>query len=74
MAGEDFSYFLQNVPGCYFWLGTGNPEKGIIHPLHSPKFQIDEKILPLGVATLVQTVLDFLSNQAKRSKKYAAYS
>ncbi|MCJ7624842.1 MAG: amidohydrolase [Anaerolineaceae bacterium] len=62
MTGEDFSYFLQEVPGCYFWLGTGNPDKGIIHPLHSSRFQIDEEILPLGVATLVQTVLDFLNS------------
>ena len=61
MTGEDFSYFLENVPGCYFWLGTGNPDKGIIHPLHSPKFQIDEDVLSLGAAVLSKTVVDFLS-------------
>jgi amidohydrolase len=59
MTGEDFSFFLQNVPGCFFWLGTGNPGKGIIHPLHSSRFQIDEDVLSLGVATLTKTVFDY---------------
>jgi amidohydrolase len=61
MTGEDFSYFLQVIPGCYFWLGTRNPEKGIVHPLHNARFQIDEEILPIGTAVLVKTTLEFLS-------------
>lgn len=63
MTGEDFSYFLQKVPGCYFWLGTRNPKKGIVYPLHNARFQIDEKILPLGAAVLSRTVLEFLAQQ-----------
>jgi len=63
MTGEDFSYFLQEVPGCFFWLGTRNPEKGIVYPLHNARFQIDEEILPLGAAVLSRIVLDFLAQE-----------
>jgi amidohydrolase len=63
MTGEDFCFFLQQVPGCYFWLGTRNPGKGIIHPLHSPNFQLDENILGLGTAILAKAILNFLNNK-----------
>jgi amidohydrolase len=59
MTGEDFAYYLQEVPGCYFWLGTRNPGKGIVHPLHSPKFEIDEEVLWCGTAVLAKVVLSF---------------
>ena len=49
MGGEDMSYFLQRAPGCYFCLGTANPDRGIVHPHHSPLFDIDEDALPIGV-------------------------
>lgn len=61
MTGEDFAYYLQQVPGCYFWLGTKNPSKGIVHPLHSPRFRIDEDVLNLGTAVLAKAALDSLS-------------
>jgi amidohydrolase len=61
MTGEDFSYFLQKLPGCYFWLGTQNPDQGIIHPLHSSHFQLDEEVLNLGVAVLTSTVINYLN-------------
>ena len=60
MTGEDFSYFLQEKPGCFFWLGTRNTEKDIVHPLHSARFQIDEDILPLGTSVMTNIVLKFL--------------
>ena len=60
MTGEDFSCFLQEVPGCYFWLGTGNPAKGIVHPLHSPRYQMDESILSQGTAILAKAIVESL--------------
>ena len=60
MIGEDFSCFLQEVPGCYFWLGTGNPAKGIVHPLHSPRYQMDESILSQGTAILAKAIVESL--------------
>lgn len=44
-TAEDFSYFLQKVPGVFFRVGVANPKLGIIHPLHSNKFDIDEQAL-----------------------------
>lgn len=63
MTGEDFSYFLQKVPGCFFWLGTRNPDKEIVHPLHNARFQIDEDILPKGAAMLSAVALAFLDEE-----------
>ena len=57
MGGEDFAYYLKKVPGAYFRLGTYNKEKGIIYPLHSAKFDIDEDILPIGSALMAYLAL-----------------
>lgn len=45
MGTEDISYFLEQVPGVYFFTGSSNKEKGIVHPYHHPNFDIDEKAL-----------------------------
>lgn len=47
MASEDFAFFLQDRPGCYAFLGTGTGEG---HVLHSPSYQFNEAILPMGAA------------------------
>lgn len=60
MAGDDFSYFGENVPSAYFKLGVGNVEKGVVYPIHSPKFIADEDALPIGSAILSQTAVDYL--------------
>ncbi len=59
MGNEDFSCFLRQVPGTYFFLGSHNSRKGIIHPHHHPKFDIDEDVLWLGSAVFAQAVFDF---------------
>ncbi|WP_459503825.1 M20 family metallopeptidase [Bacillus sp. C1] len=61
MAGEDFSAFLQEVPGTFFFIGAGNREKGIIYPHHHPRFTIDEDALPIGVEVFVTSVLKFMN-------------
>lgn len=48
MTAEDFSYFAREMPACFFRLGTGNPEKGIVAPIHTPRFDIDEDALRTG--------------------------
>jgi amidohydrolase len=48
MGGEDMSYFLQRVPGAYFFLGAQDIERGIVHPHHSPHFDVDEAAFPIG--------------------------
>ena len=64
MGSEDFSYFQQKVPGTYFLLGTGNPEKGTDNPHHSPKFNVDDDALPLGVAALAGFAWNWLSKNS----------
>lgn len=49
--GEDFAYYLQHVPGAFFFLGSGAPGH---EPLHSPRFVLDERCLPLGAAMLAE--------------------
>ncbi len=49
MGAEDMAEFLQEIPGCYFWLGARNEPKGIAGRHHDPGFVIDEDALPLGV-------------------------
>lgn len=48
LAGEDFSQYLQRVPGAFVFIGAGNPEQGIVHSVHHPRFDVDEKVLLHG--------------------------
>jgi len=59
MGGEDISYFMNKVPGCYFFLGSSNSSKGLIFPHHHPKFGIDETALALGMEVFVRCVEKF---------------
>jgi amidohydrolase len=52
MGGEDFAYYLQEVPGTFVFMGGANKKKGIYSKLHTAGFIIDEKALPLGTALL----------------------
>lgn len=53
LAGEDFSVYLEQVPGCFFWLGSG-PQKNAeqAYGLHHPKYTLDEGCLVTGAALL----------------------
>ncbi|MBB6453952.1 amidohydrolase [Salirhabdus euzebyi] len=59
MGAEDFSYFLQERPGTYFFTGSANEEKGFIYPYHHPKFDIDERALTNGAKVLTSTIFDY---------------
>ena len=52
MGAEDFGYYTQVIPGCFFRLGVRNEAKGIIHNVHTPKFNIDEQAIEYGMATM----------------------
>lgn len=52
MASEDFAYYSQHIPACFFRLGTGNPKKGITAPVHRNDFNVDEESLVYGAALL----------------------
>lgn len=55
--GEDFSYYLQHRPGAFYLLGSGNPDKGIDEPLHSPRFNVDEECLVVGSAIMARLAM-----------------
>ncbi|MEE3716350.1 M20 family metallopeptidase [Tumidithrix elongata RA019] len=59
MGGEDMSFFLQAVPGCYFFLGSANPEKDLAYPHHHPRFNFDETALSTGVEIFTRCVEKF---------------
>jgi amidohydrolase len=61
MAAEDFGEFLLRVPGCYFFVGAMSEEKGAVHPHHSPRFDICEECMPVGVEVLERAALRALS-------------
>lgn len=42
MPAEDFAYYLERVPGCFMFVGAGNPAKDAVYPHHHPKFDFDE--------------------------------
>ncbi|MBN1812051.1 MAG: amidohydrolase [Anaerolineae bacterium] len=60
MGSEDAAFFMQEVPGCYFFLGSANPERGLDAPHHNPRFDFDEDVLPIGVAILVRALAHYL--------------
>jgi amidohydrolase len=63
MGSEDFSCYLQKIPGTFVFLGAENKKKGIIHPQHHPKYDIDEDILPIGAALHAAVAMEYLAKK-----------
>lgn len=61
MTAEDFSYYSQVVPACFYRLGTGNIQKGIVSPIHTPTFDVDEKCLEIGAGLMAWLALNELN-------------
>jgi len=62
-GSEDFAFFGQYVPSCYYLLGVADFEKGINHPIHSPLFDVDQKAIFLGCLLQTMITLDFLRKE-----------
>ncbi len=60
MAGEDFSEFTRDIPSTFYFLGSGNKNKGSDYPHHHPKFDIDEEVLIDGVKMHVLNTMKYL--------------
>lgn len=60
MGGEDFSNYLQIVPGAFFFLSSSNPEKGTDMPHHNPYFDVDEAVMWRGAVTFERIVMRLL--------------
>ena len=63
MGGEDFSFYMQKVPGVFGFIGSNNPETGKIYPNHHEKYDVDEEVLKRGAAVYAQFAHDFLAQE-----------
>ena len=64
VVSEDMSEFLNRVPGCYYFVGSRNPEKGFVWGHHHAKFDIDEDAMAVGIGTMAGTALRYLQANA----------
>jgi len=60
MGSEDMAFILRQVPGCFFFVGSANHEEGLNAPHHHPRFDIDERSLPLAAGLMASAAADFL--------------
>lgn len=60
MGSEDMAYMLQKIPGCYFFVGSSNAERGLNYGHHHPKFDIDEAVLPRAAALMAAAAYNLL--------------
>ena len=65
MGSEDMSIWLDAVPGCFFFIGSANEEKGLTAAHHHPCFNIDEDVLPMGAAALASAAKHILDVKSK---------
>jgi len=63
MGSEDMSIWLDKIPGCFFFLGSANAEKGLNYSHHHPKFDFDETALPMGAASLASATVKILESK-----------
>jgi amidohydrolase len=62
MGAEDFSYFLEKKPGCFYFVGSVNEERGLTWGHHHPRFDIDEESMIYGMDVMIRTVLTYLGS------------
>ncbi|WP_148300171.1 M20 family metallopeptidase [Paenibacillus sp. JCM 10914] len=63
MPAEDFAYYLREIPGCFMFVGAGNPEKEAIYPHHHPMFDFDEDAMLHGVKLLIEMVASYQNGE-----------
>ncbi|CAG7622678.1 amidohydrolase [Paenibacillus allorhizosphaerae] len=64
MAGEDYAYYLERIPGCFMFVGAGHKERGIVHPHHHPRFDIDEIAMHHAAKLFIRMTEDYLAEHA----------
>jgi amidohydrolase len=62
MGGEDFSMFLERVPGVFIAVGSRNEARGLVHDHHHPRFDVDEESMRIGAEVLLETTRRFLAS------------
>ncbi len=62
MSSEDFAYYSQKMPACFYRLGTGNAKKGIVSPVHTNTFNVDEQSMELSTGLMAWLAIRNLHN------------
>ena len=62
MTAEDFAYYTQHIPGCFYRLGTGNKNLGITSNVHTSTFDIDENSIEIGMGLMAWIALQELTS------------
>ena len=60
MGSEDVAYFMRDIPGMYFFVGSASESRGLNYGHHHPKFDFDEDVLPLAVSLLAAAVGEYV--------------
>jgi amidohydrolase len=63
MGAEDFSYFLEAVPGAYWHVGSQNPQRGLVWGHHHPRFDLDEAAMAIGMESMLNVALRYLNEE-----------
>jgi metal-dependent amidase/aminoacylase/carboxypeptidase family protein len=63
-AAEDFAFYTEQIPGCFYRIGTRNEARGIVHGLHTPRFDIDEEALRTSTGLMAWLALSELKRLA----------
>jgi amidohydrolase len=66
MASEDMGFVLDEIPGCYFFVGSANAKKGLDTPHHHPRFDFDERAMINAVAIMAETVAGYVLKDVAR--------
>ncbi len=59
MGGEDFSYYLEKSPGCFFFVGVQPPEAKVYPPLHSDRYDFSDAAIGVGMRMFVELAANF---------------
>jgi amidohydrolase len=61
MGSEDMAFMMDDIPGCYIFIGSANHAKGLDAKHHHPSFDFDETALTIASSMMTSAVLDILS-------------
>jgi amidohydrolase len=63
MVSEDMAFVMEKIPGCYFLVGSANADKGLNFGHHHPKFDFDERVMPIAAALMSASAVKLLEQE-----------
>jgi amidohydrolase len=60
MGSEDMAFMMETIPGCYFFIGSSNAERGLNFAHHHPRFDFDERALATGAALMARAAAQYV--------------